>query len=471
MATIKSDNSTDQLRIDAVSKAARVTTYTSAGVEVTQPVSIFDFSSAALLAGATYTSQTFDTSLNGYGESVAIMSVTNGTHFTDESNDGTNWVAFDSSEVVGGVEFNDMKTISSRYFRIRFVNGAVENPGGVSNFFHSVSQRASLPNQAQPITRISDNNLFSGAMTANGTYQGLSEVVEEFTTISISVFSPYGVSLNGTLWIQVSRNGNDWSNIPRDIRGSDTSQPITFLIAEKFFRIFWENGVDKTGVAIPTTNTSSFQIQVMFANGRVMDLGHQMGDTISDNTGGGMTKSVLTGRLFSGKYKNIGVDAEGRLRIANPMSAFDEVQVIQPNPVVQLDFVYGINTQLATSIITGSGTATVTAGLLSCKTTAAANSSAILHSRRYLKHRAGQGGIATFDALFTSGAANSNQYAGLGTASLSNGFLFGFLGVTFGIFKIDNSVVVHTAQTAWNVDLMDGSNSVNNPSGMLLVKN
>lgn len=247
-----------------------------------------------------------------------------------------------------------------------------------------------------------------------------------------------------------------------------------FLIAEKYFRIRFENGKDASGATLlspyASTTSSNLQIQVMFNTNRPMELGQQMGDNISDWYGGGMTKAVLAGRLESGNYKNVGVDTEARLKVSNPIAAYDESLAVIPNAVIQLDFVYGINTQMSSTTVVGSGTGSVTSGLLSVGSGAASNSSAIHVSKRYLKFRNGQGGVGIFDALFTAGTAGNNQYAGLTTTNLSNGYAFGYTGTTFGIFMLNNNVATHIPQSTWNYDVMDGSKSTSNPSGMLLVK-
>lgn len=185
-----------------------------------------------------------------------------------------------------------------------------------------------------------------------------------------------------------------------------------------------------------------------------------------------VTKSVLVGRTEGGGYyQNISSDNGGHLEVSlqNPRSAFGEVSTIEPFPVAQVDFVYGVNTYLTTEVETGSGSVTGSSGLLSCSTTAAINSSAQLSSLRYLKYRPGQGAKGMFTALFTTGASGSKQYAGLFTPSLNNGFGFGYDGATFGIWYMKDGSPTHIPQSTWNEDLMNGAGGANNKSGMNLV--
>jgi hypothetical protein len=183
------------------------------------------------------------------------------------------------------------------------------------------------------------------------------------------------------------------------------------------------------------------------------------------------TDGVINGLTDGGTSKQIGSDENGNLKIAieSPKTAFSEISVANPHPVSQISFEYGVNTQIMTTSVTGTGTVTTANSLLSVSTGASASSSAQLISRRYLKYRAGQGALGRGTMLFTAGVANSKQYAGVGNASLTDGFFFGYNGTQFGIFHINNGSETFTAQSSWNVDTMDGSANISNPSGQNLI--
>ena len=438
--------------------------------------SVFDFSSAGLTASETYTSQTFDTLINGYGVAVSIKSVTDGTHFYDESNDGTNWVELESTSIVGGVEYSEVHTCPSRYFRVRFLNGADVNAGGTANFYHAVSQRATLPNKVQSATRISDKNSFIGVtvLAAPGTtIQGESETVDGYTSISASVSSPDGESLNGTLWFQVSRDGILWNSIPRDVRGSDKSIPFLVAITRKYFKIKFVNGQDSAGNTIATDTTNNFQLQTIYARGRALDLTLPMGGTIQDKDCGILSKTVLTGRLDSGNYKNVTANSAGSINVntVNGRSKFDEFPVAALTPVIQISFPYNINDDITTSTIQGTGTVTQTNNLAKISTSAGttATESARLESKDTLTFRAGQGALTRFSALFTKFPTNgATSVQGVGIGDASNGYGFAWVGDVFGISYRTDGVQTDFAQTAWNEDTMDGSSDTNNPSGVLL---
>lgn len=114
------------------------------------------------------------------------------------------------------------------------------------------------------------------------------------------------------------------------------------------------------------------------------------------------------------------------------LTSFGEVAVAEPTPIVQLQFAYNINEKLATTRLNG-GSASVSGGLLSLSTGASANREATLLSHRPIKYSSGEGGKVMFTALYTTGAADSTQWLGIGTPS--DGFFFGFNGTAFSILR------------------------------------
>jgi hypothetical protein len=124
-------------------------------------------------------------------------------------------------------------------------------------------------------------------------------------------------------------------------------------------------------------------------------------------------------------------------------------------PVVQLDFVYGINTQTGISAVVTTGVVDTNASRLRLQSGAGAAGSALFTSRRPIKYRPGQGIVLRFTAAFTTGVTNSTQIIGAGTAV--DGYFFGFNGATFGLLQRNNSVNTWIAQTAWNGDKCDGT--------------
>lgn len=135
-------------------------------------------------------------------------------------------------------------------------------------------------------------------------------------------------------------------------------------------------------------------------------------------------------------------------------TAFGEMLVANPTPLIQLSFPYNLNTALVTTSVTGSGTATQSNSFAVLSTTATTNSSATLVSNDYLHYRPGQGAVILFTAVFTKGVANSTQIIGLGDAV--DGFFFGYNGTSFGILHRNGSNDQWIPQSSWNKDVMNG---------------
>lgn len=191
---------------------------------------------------------------------------------------------------------------------------------------------------------------------------------------------------------------------------------------------------------------------------------------ISSSMASTLTRSVIVGKTHGNYWNSISSSEDGTLdvHIARPSTAFGELLTSNLTPVVQVDFVYGLNTRTTTTAVTGSGEVTSANNMAVVSTTATSGSIAKLYTNRYVKYRAGQGALGRFTALFTTGVTGTKQYAGLATPSLDNGFMFGYDGETFGIWVIKDNSQTHIPQTAWNVDVMNGSASASNKSGATL---
>lgn len=184
-----------------------------------------------------------------------------------------------------------------------------------------------------------------------------------------------------------------------------------------------------------------------------------------------VNRSVLVGRTSGGEsYENVTIDANNNLEVAvrNPVTAFGEISVAEVSPVIQIDFVYGVNAVTTKTATTGTGSVSNGNGMVSVSTGASASSSAVVYSARNLKYRPGQGALIRFTALFTTGVANSRQVAGIGFSTLNDGLFFGYDGTDFSICNVTSGSWDCIPQTSWNVDVMDGTGGTNNPSGQLL---
>jgi hypothetical protein len=137
------------------------------------------------------------------------------------------------------------------------------------------------------------------------------------------------------------------------------------------------------------------------------------------------------------------------------LAPFGDLIANELTPSIQLDFVYGINTQTGVSTTANGASVDTDAARLRLQTSTATNGSAIFQSRRPCRYRPGQGIVARFTPLFTIGVADSTQIMGAGSGA--NGYFFGFNGATFGICHRINSSDTWIPQSTWNGDKCDGT--------------
>ena len=112
-----------------------------------------------------------------------------------------------------------------------------------------------------------------------------------------------------------------------------------------------------------------------------------------------------------------------------PKTAFGELQVASMTPVIQITAQYGLRAEVESAAIGGTATAADSKFIVSTGT--GANNISSIGSTRLATYRAGQGLLARYTALFTTGVANSSQVAGLLTSESIIGF--GYNGADFGI--------------------------------------
>ena len=169
--------------------------------------------------------------------------------------------------------------------------------------------------------------------------------------------------------------------------------------------------------------------------------------------------NIISGKVDGDNQQQIYSNGTGQLSVelgGSNVSAFGDIITAENTPVVQLDFIYGINTQVGTTGGTSTGIVDTSAGRLRLQTGTGSAATASFNSRRPAKYRAGQGMTARFTPIWSSsGATNSIQLMGVGNAV--DGYFYGFSGTSFGIVHRNNSVDTFIPQSSWNGDRVDGS--------------
>ena len=137
------------------------------------------------------------------------------------------------------------------------------------------------------------------------------------------------------------------------------------------------------------------------------------------------------------------------------VSAFGDLIAVDNTPVIQIDFVYGINTQTGTSSVVSTGVVDTNASRLRIQTGVGAAGAGTFQSIRIARYRAGQGMTARFTAAWTNSAADSTQVVGVGNTEV--GYFFGYNGTAFGLSIRNGSTDGWVPQSSWNGDKCDGT--------------
>jgi len=183
-----------------------------------------------------------------------------------------------------------------------------------------------------------------------------------------------------------------------------------------------------------------------------------------------LNRSILVAQNDAGDWNNIKSDNLQHLKVnaANPKTSYDELPTAEMSPIAQLTWPYLINLDQVTVTEVNGGTVTQADNMAILGTSTTTASQAILASKKLLPFRAGQGVLARFAAVFTAGIADATSRQWIGVGDTDDGFFFGFDADDFAVtYRTDGAPTI-VDQTAWNVDVMDGSGSASNPSGMTL---
>lgn len=149
-----------------------------------------------------------------------------------------------------------------------------------------------------------DNARSASELAPFAVYQGTGEDVSRFSRAGISISSSNPT--DGQLCIEVSHDNVNWGGPERAWANTQTGQPHMWNIVEKYFRIKYTNG---------TTKANDLSIQVQYSTNSGILLGHQIDETVIDETEAIMSKTVLVGRNEKGEYSNVPTTLDGKLKI------------------------------------------------------------------------------------------------------------------------------------------------------------
>ena len=142
----------------------------------------------------------------------------------------------------------------------------------------------------------------ASTLAAGAVYQGTGEVVTGYGRAGISITSSN--QSNGVLTIEVSLDGVTYGGPDRNFSDTRFAQPHMWEIVEPYFRIKYTNG---------TIEATNLAITVQFSNNGGILLGHQLDESLIDETEAIITRSVLVGKKDNGDYLNVPLSDNGEL--------------------------------------------------------------------------------------------------------------------------------------------------------------
>lgn len=183
-----------------------------------------------------------------------------------------------------------------------------------------------------------------------------------------------------------------------------------------------------------------------------------------------LNRSILVAQNDAGSWNNVKSDNQQHLEVnvSNPKTSYDELAVANLTPKTQVSFAYNINSDIVSTTEVAGGTATQADNMAVLNTSATTGSSAVIESIKKLHFRAGQGHLARFACLFTGTPTVATAYLGIGVGDANDGYGFLLGSSGFNISYRTDGAQASIAQTAWNVDRLDGTLGAFNPSGMTL---
>lgn len=295
------------------------------------------------------------------------------------------------------------------------------------------------------------NSRAAATLAAGAVFQGTSEDVSAYGRIGIAITSSNAT--DGTFVVEVSHDNVNWGGPPRSVVDTRFAQPVMWAVVEKYFRIKYTNG---------TTEANDLSIQVQYSTNDDILLAHPLDETLLDEMGAVLTRSVLVGATTGGIYQNVHTSGDGHMAIDVPLTAFGDLRVAELSPIQQISFEYTVtNADIGTVEVTNSGTVTQADAMCVVTTGTTTGSTAEWETTHNAKYRAGLGGLFRGTAMFTQGVAGTEQMLGIAdiegvSASHKNGYGVGYSGTEFGFMRWQNDVLFFTPLSSWD-DPLDGT--------------
>lgn len=250
-----------------------------------------------------------------------------------------------------------------------------------------VSTNNKFPTNAAPETT---------TLAANASYTGTGEDVSAYAEIVVFAYSTLDSAGSG-LSLEFSTNNVDWDKTVKYTTQAELSRTLSTPVFAKYFRIIYTNG---------SVGTATVRLQVIYHTTKSITPLNEVGDTV--------------------------------VNVSNISSSFGELHAVQLQPLVELDFIYGVNSNQINTISRSTGSqviaSTTNRSHLEITAGASDNSLAQLSSIDTANYRPGQGIDIRFTSVFDTPVSDTTQLVGVG--SEDDGYFFGYnIDKQFGVLR------------------------------------
>ena len=408
----------------------------------------------------TYTGTWFD--CTDYSEMTVLVNTDQaGTLLIQSSIDTTVVDATRTIIVAGGVPAIESLAVISKYMRVSYTADADTSTFRIQSIFHKYKSRETVISGEQADgtygTAKLDSVAFSTTANLDPAENFSSGILDlrGFTQVQTHVLS----NVDGTVLVYFYS----------DAAGTDAVRTLTVpYTGGSGFQLFSAPAFSdyvKYDFLNGGTITADFYYETKFLTKALSAQVLGVESFIATGMTSALSRSVIVGKKPNGIYTNVNSDYNGDLKVSigqNNRSAFGELNVAQLTPIVQEMFTYNINSRLINTTLVNTGTVTQANAMAVVGSGTTTASSATLQTRKRARYRPGIGLVCRFTALFTTGVADTFQYAGC--FDEEDGFAFGYNGTSFGILQRStasgSTVDTWTAQTAWNRDNADGTGTL-----------
>jgi hypothetical protein len=417
-----------------------------------------------------------------------------GTLYFDFSQDGTNWSSYPVNGFTIASGINEVHTAwkGGRYMRPRFVGTGGRSFFRLKTYYSNLPLPLSAPlnqsigaDQDATIVRAVGigenpsgsyvNNKIDGVgfqttdnLATGATYNTAVLDVQGYTQVQTHIVSDQ----DGTLGFKFCSTSN-CSGTTVGQNGVERYLSVPYLASGGFqlfsapaFTPYVQYSFTNNGNGTTTQLFYETKFLTKSLSGQLLAMESFISPSMIANLG----RNVVVGQNDAGNFNNVKTDTRNNLDVSieSPTTAFGEIQVAEMTPVIQVTYPYNINTELVNTTVVNGATISQIDNMVSLLTDSQSSSNSVLETVNVAKYRAGQGVVARFTGLFTSGATTSDSIQVIGIGDETDGYFFGYSGDTFGIHHRINSGTTFISQSTWNVDKMDGQSNSSNPSSMLL---